>query len=234
MKTPTPKILVIDDDMAIRNLIHRFLSLQSYRLESAADGESALSAFETFQPDLVVLDLNLPDISGFDLCQMLRNKADVLVVMLTCLNNTQHILKGFEQGADDYLTKPFDLHILLARIKAILRRGANRSFRKNQSQLVISDRLEIDSQACEVRLDNYPIALTTLEYNLLYFLVTNPHQVWKRSELVHEIWNERYFKQDRKVDVHIGQLRRKIGDTNNQLIQTVRGQGYKFEPPPTR
>ncbi len=231
MKTTTPKILVIDDDVAIRNLIHRFLSLQSYRLESAADGESALSAFETFQPDLVVLDLNLPDISGFDLCKMLRNKADVLVVMLTCLNNTQQILQGFEQGADDYLTKPFDLHILLARIKAILRRSTHPNFRKNQSQIIVSDRLEIDPQACEVRLDDYPIALTALEYNLLYFLVNNPHRVWKRSELVNEIWNEEYLKQDRKVDVHIGQLRRKIGDTDNQLIQTIRGQGYKFEPP---
>lgn len=230
MTSTTPKILVIDDDVAIRNLIHRFLSLQSYRLESVADGESALSTFEKFQPDLVVLDLNLPDISGFDLCQILRNKADVLVVMLTCLNNTQHILKGFEQGADDYLTKPFDLHILLARIKAILRRGAYRNFRKNKSQYIISDRLEIDPQACEVRLDDYPVALTALEYNLLHFLITHPHRVWKRSELVSEIWQEEYIKQDRKVDVHIGQLRRKIGDTNNQIIQTIRGQGYKFEP----
>jgi two-component system OmpR family response regulator len=231
MTTSSPKILVVDDDFAIRNLVHRFLTQQSYCLKSVADGETALSVFKQFKPDLVLLDLNLPDISGFDLCQILRKQADVLVMMLTSLNNTDQILKGFERGADDYLTKPFDLQILLARIKAVLRRtDLERNHRQKQSSLLF-DRLEIDPRSCEVRLSGRPISLTALEYNLLYFLATHPGQVWKRAELVNEVWQEQYIKQDRKVDVHIGQLRRKIGDSSSQLIQTIRGQGYKFEPP---
>ncbi|MEC4806712.1 MAG: response regulator transcription factor [Jaaginema sp. PMC 1079.18] len=231
MVTSPSKILVVDDDTAIRNLVYRFLSLQDYELESAASGADALSAFEQFKPDLVILDLNLPDISGFDLCKKLRSQTDVSILMLTCLNNTQHILKGFEQGADDYLTKPFDLHILLARIKAVLRRKLVAAKLRTPSNSFLFDRVFIDPQACEVRVDGYPVTLTALEYNLLYFLATHPHRVWKRHELVEEVWQEDYIKQDRKVDVHIGQLRRKIDDCENQLIQTVRGQGYRFVPP---
>lgn len=225
------KILVVDDDPAIRNLIHRFLSKQNYQMESAVDGQSAMTIFDQFNPDLVILDVNLPDTLGFNLCQEMQKRTDVFVLMLTSRSDVDDKKRGFEKGADDYLTKPFDLEELKYRVEAILKR--QRAVSTPERQCLTFDQLVIDPVRREVNLNNKLVPLTALEFDLLHFLASHPGRVWRRAELIQEVWDYEYVGDVRVVDVHIGQIRKKIETDLNQpaLIQTVRRVGYKFEAP---
>ena len=224
------KILVVDDDPAIRNLIHRFLSQQGYQVESGEDGQTGLELFEQLNPDLVVLDVNLPDTTGFKLCQEMQRRTGVFVLMLTARTDEADKMKGFAEGADDYITKPFSLVEIGARVAAILKR--KRIVTPAEQQSLTFGQLLIDPVRREVILGNQIVALTALEFDLLYCLASKPGRVWRRSELLHEVWDYEYVGADRVVDVHIGQIRRKIEPDTTQIsmIQTVRGVGYKFEP----
>ncbi len=226
----TAKILVVDDDPAIRNLIHRFLSQKNYQIESAATGKTALAIFEQFHPDLVILDVNLPDTLGFQLCQQMQESTGVFVLMLTSRSDAADKIQGFSQGADDYLTKPFDLQELEYRIGAILKRQRTTTHLV-KSQLLVFEKLTIDHMSRIVTLNEQIVPLTALEFDLLYFLASHPNRVWRRSELIQAVWDYEYVGDQRVVDVHIGQIRRKIEceGIQPQLIQTVRGVGYKFE-----
>ncbi|MEG3911630.1 MULTISPECIES: response regulator transcription factor [unclassified Microcoleus] len=224
------KILVVDDDPAIRNLIHRFLSQQGYQVESGEDGQTGLELFEQLNPDLVVLDVNLPDTTGYKLCQEMQRRTGVFVLMLTARTDEADKMKGFAEGADDYITKPFSLVEIGARVAAILKR--KRIVTPAEQQTLTFGELLIDPVRREVILGSQIVALTALEFDLLYCLASKPGRVWRRSELLHEVWDYEYVGADRVVDVHIGQIRRKIELDPNQMpmIQTVRGVGYKFEP----
>ncbi|MEG4274789.1 MULTISPECIES: response regulator transcription factor [unclassified Microcoleus] len=224
------KILVVDDDPAIRNLIHRFLSQQGYQVESGEDGQTGLELFEQLNPDLVVLDVNLPDTTGYKLCQEMQRRTGVFVLMLTARTDEADKMKGFAEGADDYITKPFSLVEIGARVAAILKR--KRIVTPAEQQSLTFGELLIDPVRREVILGSQIVALTALEFDLLYCLASKPGRVWRRSELLHEVWDYEYVGADRVVDVHIGQIRRKIEPDANQIsmIQTVRGVGYKFEP----
>ena len=225
------KILVVDDDPSIRNLIQRFLSKQNYQVESAEDGKTALAVFEQFNPDLVILDVNLPDTIGYNLCQEMQNRTKVFVLMLTSRADEADKIRGFSQGADDYLTKPFSLGELEVRVGAILKR--QRVVTTAEKQRLVFDKLTIDPERREGTIDNQLIPLTALEFDLLRFLASHPGRVWRRSELIQEVWDYEYVGDQRVVDVHIGQIRKKIEIDVTQpiLIQTVRGVGYKFEAP---
>lgn len=221
------KLLVVDDDPAIRNLVHRYLSQQGYQVESAGDGETALLLFEQLNPDLVILDWNLPDTTGYKLGKEMRERTDVFVVMLTSRTDESDVLTGFTV-ADDYVTKPFSLVEIGARIAAILKR--KRPLTQVEPQSLTFGQLLIDPVRREVLLGNQIVALTALEFDLLYCLASKPGRVWRRSELLQEVWDYEYVGDQRVVDVHIGQIRRKIEpDAQNSMIQTVRGVGYKFE-----
>jgi DNA-binding response OmpR family regulator len=225
------KILVVDDDPAIRNLIQRFLSKQNYQVEAAEDGKTALTMFEQFNPDLVILDVNLPDAIGYNLCEEMQTRTKVFVLMLTSRADEADKIRGFSQGADDYLTKPFSLAELEVRVGAILKR--QRTVTAAEKQRLIFEKLVIDPERREVTLNHQLIPLTALEFDLLRFLASHPGRVWRRSELIQEIWDYEYVGDQRVVDVHIGQIRKKIEIDTTQpiLIQTVRGVGYKFEAP---
>ncbi|USR92239.1 response regulator transcription factor [Phormidium yuhuli AB48] len=226
------KILVVDDDIAVRNLIHRFLSKQEdYVVEAAEDGKTALALFERLNPNLVILDVNLPDTTGYQLCQDMQRRTGVYIMMLTSRSDEDDVVRGFEKGADDYLTKPFSLVELGARVGAVLKR--QRSLAPTPQNGIVFGDLLIDPGSREVTLGNDPILLTALEFDLLHFLARNPGRVWRRSELLQEVWDYDYVGDQRVVDVHIGQIRRKIEGDSNQpsMIQTVRGVGYKFEAP---
>ncbi len=229
-----PKVLVVDDDPAIRNLIHRFLGRQDYMVESAEDGKSALAAFEQLNPDLVILDVNLPDTTGYRLCHEMQKRTGVFILMLTSRTGEDDVVEGFAQGADDYITKPFSLVELGARVGAVLRR--QRTVTAAQQQTITIGDLEIDPARREVTLQQELVSLTALEFNLLHFLASNPGRVWRRSELLQQVWDYDYVGDQRVVDVHIGQIRRKIEPDASQpsMIQTVRGVGYKFEMPETQ
>lgn len=225
------KILVVDDDPAVRNLIQRFLSKQNYQVESAEDGKTALALFEQFNPDLVILDVNLPDAIGYNLCQEMQGRTGVFVLMLTSRADEADKIRGFAKGADDYLTKPFGLGELEVRVAAILKR--QRIVTTAEQQRLVFEKLMIDPVRREVTLNNQPVPLTALEFDLLHFLASHPGRVWRRAELIQEVWDYDYVGDQRVVDVHIGQIRKKIEADSSQpaLIQTVRGVGYKFECP---
>lgn len=228
----TAKILVVDDDPAVRNLVFRFLSKQDYQVESAEDGKSALAVFEQLNPDLVVLDVNLPDANGYDLCKEMQTRTGVFVLMLTSRSDEADKIRGFTEGADDYLTKPFSLGELEVRVGAILKR--QRPVTTAEQQRLSFNNLEIDPVRREVTLEHELVPLTALEFDLLHFLASHPGRVWRRAELIQKVWDYEYVGDQRVVDVHIGQIRKKIEIDTSQpaMIQTVRGVGYKFEPPP--
>lgn len=223
------KILVVDDDPAIRNLVVRFLSQKDYQVESASTGKGAMEIFEQLNPDLVILDLNLPDINGKTLCEKMQERTGVFVLVLTSSTDTAEKIKLLGLGADDYLTKPFDLQELEYRVVAILRRL------RDKTNLVKPDlvfgNLAICPERREVTVNETKVNLTALEFDLLIFLASRPGKVWRRSELIQEVWDYDYVGDQRVVDVHIGQIRKKIEIDASQpsLIQTVRGVGYKFE-----
>ena len=227
------KILVVDDDPAIRNLIHRFLAKQDYEMESAEDGKKALAVFEQFTPDLVILDLNLPDTNGYDLGKEMQSRTGVFVLMLTSRTDESDKIRGFNEGADDYLTKPFSLGELEVRVGAILKR--QRPVTAAEQQCLTFNSLAIDPVRREVMLNEEMVPLTALEFDLLHFLASHPGRVWRRAELIQKVWDYDYVGDQRVVDVDVGQIRKKIEKDTTQpaLIQTVRGVGYKFEPPGT-
>lgn len=231
MTMASAKILVVDDDPAIRNLIIRFLSQKNYQMESAHDGKTALAMFEQFNPDLVILDVNLPDALGYNLCQDMQRRTDVFVLLLTSRSDAADKDIGFKRGADDYLTKPFDLQELENRVGAILKR--RREVTVTEQQRLIFNHLAIDPTRREVMLHDKLVPLTALEFDLLHFLACHPGQVLRRSELIQEVWEYDYVGDQRVVDVHIGQIRKKIeiDASDPKLIQTIRGVGYKFEDP---
>ncbi|MBW4557980.1 MAG: response regulator transcription factor [Trichormus sp. ATA11-4-KO1] len=225
-----PKILVVDDDFGIRNLIHRFLS-RKYQIESAADGKTALSLFDQFNPALVILDWNLPDTSGYQLCQEMQSRTNVLVMILTGRTAEADKIKILSAGADDFLTKPFSLAEIEVRVQALLRR--TRSIDPSPPQRLVFQQLAINPDGREVTLNDKPLTLTALEFNILHFLASHPGQAWSRPQLIQKIWGCEYVGDGRVVDVHIGQLRKKleVDTTVPEFIKTVRGYGYKFELP---
>ncbi|CAD5918144.1 Alkaline phosphatase synthesis transcriptional regulatory protein PhoP [Planktothrix agardhii] len=220
------KILVVDDDPAIRNLISRYLSQQDYQVEIASDGHSALERFEQFNPDLVVLDLNLPDTTGLALCREMQSRTSVFILMLTSEKDPK---LGLKEGADDFVTKPFDLEELNLRIKAILKRQRNQV--DTQPKNLIYGDLVIDPNRREVYIGGELIALSALEFDLLYCLARKPGRAWRRPELLQEVWGYEYENEQRVVDVHIGQIRKKIELDVEQpsFIKTIRGVGYMFD-----
>jgi two-component system, OmpR family, alkaline phosphatase synthesis response regulator PhoP len=227
-----PKILVVDDDNGVRNLIYRFLS-RKYHIESAADGKTALTLFEKLNPDLVILDWNLPDTTGYQLCQEMQRRTNVLVMILSSRTDEADKIKILSAGADDFMSKPFSLAEVEVRVQALLRRV--RTINSSPAQRLVFHQLIINPDSREVILNDKPLPLTALEFNILHFLASHPSQAWSRTQLIQKIWGCEYVGDGRVVDVHIGQLRKKMEvDTNlPEYIKTVRGYGYKFEPPET-
>ncbi len=211
------------------HLIDRFLTYNNYLTEVASNCTIARQKLKSFQPNLVILDINLPDDTGLNLCEEVC-ETNAMVVMLSSMSENSYILEAFSKGADDYITKPFDLQILQARIEALMRRGSNNITSTIRKKSIFLDNLIIDFYRREVVLNNRLVLLTALEFDLLYFLANNPNRVWDRAELIAAIWhNNNYEGDDRKVDIHIGRIRKKIGDVNGEFIKTVWGRGYMFE-----
>ncbi|MBV5259629.1 response regulator transcription factor [Synechococcus moorigangaii CMS01] len=225
------KILVVDDDPAIRTLIVRFLGQRGYEVAAATDGETAWELFQSFAPDLVILDINLPDTLGYTLCEQMQTANDIYILMLTGRTDATDKMRGFSQGADDYLTKPFDILELEYRVNAILRRRRSPTLIQSQDQSLNFAGLNIDPKRHMVSVKGEPVNLTALEFNLLHFLARNANKVWRRSELIQAVWGYDYVGDQRVVDVHIGQIRRKLETLMHEAtpIKTVRGVGYMFE-----
>jgi two-component system alkaline phosphatase synthesis response regulator PhoP len=222
------KILVIEDEESIWGLVKSYLEREGYRVEVATDGKSGLELARRFKPDLVVLDLMLPGMDGLEVCKAIRAESDVYILMLTARTEEVDRIVGLTMGADDYVTKPFSPRELVARVKAVLRR-----YRLDSSPTVT--RLQFGSIAVEpesrkVWVKEQLLDLTRTEFDLLKTLVDMPGRVFSREQLLESVWSHDYFGDERVVDVHIGQLRKKIETAGGgQPIKTVWGVGYRFE-----
>ncbi len=222
------KLLVVDDETSITGTLRAYLEQEGYTVYVAVDGPMALKAARSFKPDLIVLDVMLPGMDGFEVLQQLRRESDVYVLMLTAKSDETDKIVGLSVGADDYMTKPFSPRELVARVKAVLRRGRNSSARE---PVLAFRRLRIDPEARLVWKDDAPLDLTAIEFNLLYALARHRGRVLSREQLIEQVWSGDYYGDERVVDVHLGHLRRKIEEdpANPALIATVRGAGYRFE-----
>ncbi|HID53384.1 MAG TPA: response regulator transcription factor [Anaerolineae bacterium] len=222
------KILVVDDELTLLNTVRAYLEQEGYTVETAVDGRAALHTFRTFQPDLVVLDIMLPEVDGLELLRQLRQDSDVYVIMLTAKADEMDKVIGLTVGADDYVTKPFSPRELVARIKAALRRIGGGSPAK---EALISRRIRLDVAGRLAWKDDQPLDLTPIEFDLLYVLMQNHGRALSRDQLIEKVWGYDYYGDDRVVDVHIGRLRKKMEDDPAQpdLIATVWGAGYRFE-----
>jgi len=218
------KILVVDDEPNIIELAKLYLERDGYQVEGVGTGQDALSRLSSFNPDLIVLDLMLPDIDGFEVCRQIRAKSDVPILMLTARKEDIDKIVGLEMGADDYSTKPFNPRELVARVKAILRRYMG-DFKRGDT--IEAGDLRIDLARHEVTVGGEPVKLRTKEYELLSTLAQNLGIVLSREKLLELVWGYDYFGETRTVDVHVNHLREKMAASNAQ-IETVRGTGYRL------
>ena len=220
-------ILLVDDEPNILQLARIYLEREGYRIETSVDGPAALEAVASLHPDLMVLDVMLPEIDGFEVCRQIRAANNPIpIVMVTARDEDVDKIIGLELGADDYLTKPFNPRELVARVKAILRRGGWQSADDQLVQVRIGD-LVIDQASREVRLDGKLLDLRTQEFEVLVVLIRNKGRVLTREQLLNLAWGYDFYGQTRTVDVHIGQLRRKL-EGSSVHIETVTGVGYKL------
>ena len=221
---------MVDDDENLRRLVAAYLESEGYEVGEAADGHSALASVEEHEPQLVVLDLMLPGVTGLDVARAIRAKQTIPILMLTARGSEEDLLQGFEAGADDYLVKPFSPKVLVARVKAVLRRSGVVSEDEAGGLVGLGD-LSIDPRAREVSMGDRQIELTNTEFELLRVLAEHPGWVYSREELLESAWGYSYLGDSRLVDVHIANLRKKIGDdpSDPRFIRTVRGVGYKFQ-----
>lgn len=232
------KILIVEDEVSLQETLSYNLRKQGYEVETVGDGPSALEAARRLKPELILLDIMLPGMDGFEVCRILRNEMSTPVLMLTARDDEIDRVVGLEVGADDYLTKPFSMRELIARVKAMLRRVRIIREELSSSQIDIADKLiyefgniEIDVGRREVRIDRNPVNLKPKEYELLFYLAKHKNQVLSRDQILESVWGWDYVGDSRTVDVHVRWLREKIevSPANPERIITVRGAGYRFE-----
>lgn len=226
------KILVVDDEKPISDIIKFNLEKEGYEIETAFDGEEALKKVYQFQPDLVLLDVMLPKLDGFQVCRRIRESFNMPIIMLTAKEEEVDKVLGFELGADDYITKPFGMRELIARVKANIRRlSLVDSDSTNGANTIYAGKLTIDLDRYEVMKENKVIELTLREFELLKFLATQANQIFTREQLLKDVWGYEYFGDIRTVDVTVRRLREKVEDDSSEptYILTKRGVGYYFK-----
>lgn len=230
------KILIVDDDENIAELISLYLIKECFSTEIALNGHEALNLFKTFNPDLVLLDIMLPDIDGYEICTEIRKTHQTPIIMLSAKGEVFDKVLGLKLGADDYMIKPFDSNELVARVKAVLRRtvmAPSQATLKvetdHQGEYVEYDGLLVNITNYTVILEGKEIDMPPKELELLYFLAKKPNQVFTRDQLLDKLWDYEYMGDSRTVDVHIKRLREKLNENHNWAITTVWGKGYKFE-----
>lgn len=226
------KILIVDDDNNIAELISLYLTKECYDTKIVNDGEQALIAFEHYKPNMLLLDLMLPGIDGYQVCREIRAKSDVPIIMLSAKGEVFDKVLGLELGADDYILKPFDSKELVARVKAVLRRfqpAKPEAYASVDIKCVEYPGLIVNLSNYSVTYDGQQIDMPPKELELLYFLASSPNQVFTREQLLDNLWGYEYVGDTRTVDVHVKRLREKIKDKPTWRIATVWGIGYKFE-----
>ncbi len=222
------KVLIVDDDTNIVELIRLYLEKENFEVVVAYNGQAAVEAFKEEAPSLVILDLMLPIMDGWQVCREIRRISNIPIIMLTAKGETFDKVLGLELGADDYMVKPFDTKELVARVKAVLRRSETKDMKAKKE--IVYPNLAINLSNYELKLAGNVIEIPPKELELLYFLASNPNHVFTREQLLEEVWGFDYFGDSRTVDVHIKRLREKLeGVEGTWQLKTVWGVGYKFE-----
>ena len=223
------KILIVDDDVNICELLRLYLEKDGFETKVANDGEQAVKYAAQYNPDLILLDIMLPILDGWQVCREIRKQSETPIIMLTAKGETFDKILGLELGADDYVTKPFETKEVIARIKAVLRRS-NEKNKQNQISEVRYDKLKINLTNYELVVDGVRIDTPPKELELIYHLASNPNRVYTRDQLLDEVWGFDYYGDSRTVDVHVKRLREKLENVSNEWsLKTVWGVGYKFE-----
>ena len=223
------RILIADDDTNIAELISLYLMKEGYETKKASDGREALRMVPIFDPDLIILDIMMPEMDGYEVCREVRKNSSTPIIMLTAKGETFDKVLGLELGADDYMVKPFDTKELVARVKAVLRRLDNK---ESNSKKITFENLMINLSNYSVTYMNETVEMPPKELELLFYLASHPNQVFTREQLLNQIWGYEYYGDTRTVDVHIKRIREKLGadeDHPKWSIKTVWGVGYKFE-----
>lgn len=234
------KILVVDDERTIREVVRRYLELEGFAVTEAETGPQALSILQGWRPDLIVLDIMLPGVDGFSITRRLRQAdehspleidGDIPIILLTARTNEVDRVSGLELGADDYITKPFSPRELVARVKAVLRRSAAAEV-ESESPVEFA-MLSLDPRSRSVTVDGEGVSLTAKEFDLLWFLLRHPRQVFRREQLLNNVWGYEFYGDESTVTVHVRRLREKLEPNPSKpiYVQTVWGVGYKFEVP---
>lgn len=224
--------LIVDDEPHIRELVRLYLERNGFRCVEADDGAAALKLFSEARPALIILDLMLPVVDGWEVCRRVREESDTPIVMLTARDDDQDVVRGLEMGADDYVTKPFSPRELAARVNAVLRRVRVPRPEQAPATLIELPMLRVEVAAREVYARGRRLSLTPREFDLLLFLLRHPRQVLTREQLLTAVWGWDFTGDARTVDVHVKKLRRKLGDPARNYIRTVWGVGYKLEVQP--
>lgn len=220
------KILVVEDDQAIQALLQDFLIEAGYDVVTASDGVEALSEFEKQPFDLILLDVMLPKIDGFAVCEVIRQKSDVAIVMLTALDDEEHQIRGLDLQVDDYLTKPFSMPILIRKVAAVLRRQEKRGG-DNVPQMISYRELDLDMDGYKVYIKRNPVDLTPREFEILRELLLHQGRILTRENLLSALWKYDFFGDERIIDTHIKNIRKKLGGAD--YIETIRGVGYRID-----
>ena len=222
-------VLVVEDDRNIQELLRLYLEKEGYAVTVADDGGQGLSKFRAIKPDLVLLDVMMPVMDGWTVCKTIRAESATPVIMLTAKSETEDKVTGLRSGADDYITKPFEMSEVLARIEAVLRRS-DRSGSNTKQRRLVFDKLIIDMDAFELIVDGKKVDTPPKEMELLFYLASSPNRVYTRNQLLDEVWGFDFFGDSRTVDVHVKRLREKLeGVSEGWSLKTVWGVGYKFE-----
>lgn len=225
---PNKKVLIVDDDSNICELLRLYLEKDGFDTIIANDGEAAILKYNLEEPDLILLDVMMPKLDGWQVCRTIRKSSSVPIIMLTAKGETFDKILGLDLGADDYVTKPFDSKEVVARVKAVLRRTAGSD--ENTEKIVKYDKLIINLTNYELIVDGKPVDTPPKELELIYHLASNPNRVYSRDQLLDEVWGFEYYGDSRTVDVHVKRLREKLEGISDQWsIKTVWSVGYKFE-----
>lgn len=224
------KILVADDDKNICELLRLYLEKEQYSVVIANDGNEAINKFNAHNPDMVLLDIMMPGLDGWQVCREIRKKSNCPIIMVSAKGETFDKVLGLELGADDYVVKPFDAKEIIARIKAVLRRSAGAAVVENSVKEVSYDQLIVNMTKYELKVGGKVVDTPPKELELLFHLASNPNRVYTRDQLLDEVWGFEYYGDSRTVDVHIKRLREKLEGVSDQWsLKTVWGVGYKFE-----
>ena len=222
-------VLIVEDERNIAELLQMYLEKEGYHVTTASDGGQGLAKFRAGGIDLVLLDVMMPVMDGWAVCKAIRAESQVPIIMLTAKGETDDKISGLRSGADDYITKPFEMREVLARMEAVLRRTGTATTEKAARRLVY-DKLTIDMDAFELLVDGKKVDTPPKEMELLYYLASSPNRVYTRNQLLDEVWGFDYFGDSRTVDVHVKRLREKLeGVSEHWSLKTVWGVGYKFE-----